>query len=97
MVQQHELEGEEAKIIVVVPEVNLAYRIVGFGRTMTSPLLARRFPHLETVEAVMQASLRDPDAQFAMVAPSLLLDGAVRSLPDETAQWAGYWRDRYGV
>ena len=97
MVQQHELEVEEVKVIVVVPEDNRAYRIVGFGRTITSPPLARRFPHLETVEAVMRASLRDPDAQFAMVAPSLLLDGVVRSLPDETAQWAGYWRDRYGV
>ena len=97
MVQRRELEVEEAKVIVVVPEDNRAYRIVGFGRTMTSPPLARRFPHLETVEAVMRASLRDPDAQFAMVAPSLLLDGVVRSLPDETAQWAAYWRERYGV
>ena len=45
----------------------------------------------------MRASLRDPDAQFGMVAPSLLLDGVVRSLPDETVEWATYWRDRYGV
>ena len=45
----------------------------------------------------MRASLKDPDAQFAMVAPSLLLEGVVRNLPDETAQWARYWRDRYGV
>ena len=83
--------------MVVVPEDNRVYRAAGSGRTATSPPLARRFPHLETVEAVMRASLKDPDAQFAMVAPSLLLDGVVRSLPDETAQWADFWRDRYGV
>ena len=97
MVQQRELDVDEAKVIVVVPEDNRAYRIVGSGRTMTSPPLARRFPHLGTVEEVMRASLRDPDAQLGIVAPSLLLDGVVRSLPDETTQWASYWRDRYGV
>ena len=97
MVQQRELEVDEAKVVVVVPEDNRAYRIVGSGRTTTSPPLARRFPHLDTVEALMRASLKEPDAQFAIVAPSLLLDGVVRSLPDETMQWAAYWRDRYGV
>jgi hypothetical protein len=97
MVQRRELDVDEAKVVVVVPEGNRAYRTVGSGRTMTSPPLARWFPHLETVEAVMGASLKDPDAQFGMVAPSLLLDGVVRSLPDETVEWATYWRDRYGV
>ena len=97
MVQGRELDVDEAKVVVVMPEGNRAYRAVGSGRTTTSPLLARRFPHLETVGAVMRASLKDPDAQFAMVAPALLLDGVMRSLPDETTQWAGYWRDRYGV
>ena len=97
MVQRRELDVDEAKVIVVVPEDNRAYRTVGSGRTMTSPPLARRFPHLDTVEALMRASLKDPDAQFAIVAPSLLLDGVVRSLPDETKQWAAYWQDRYGV
>ena len=46
--------------------------------------LARRFPHLETVEAVMRAVLKDPGAQFDMVAPSTLLDAVSRSLPDGT-------------
>ena len=45
----------------------------------------------------MRASLRDPDAQFGMVAPSLLLESVVRSLPGETVEWANYWRERYGV
>ena len=97
MVQEGELEIEEAKVVVVVPEENWAYRAVKDGRTTASPLLARRFPELETVEAVMRACLKDPDAQFDMVAPSLLLDAVSLDLPEETAEWAGYWRNRYDV
>ena len=60
MVQQRELDVDEAKVVVVVPEGNRAYRAVGSVRTTTSPPLAGRFPQLETVEAVVRASLRDP-------------------------------------
>ena len=97
MVQQNELEVDEAKVVVVAPEDNRAYRALSDGRAVTSPPLAQRFPDLETVEEVMRASLKDPNAQFKMVSPYLLLDGVVRSLPDETVEWAGYWRERYGV
>ena len=97
MVEEGELGVDEAKVVVVVPEGNWAYRTVTDGRTTTSSLLAQRFPKLETVETVMRASLKDPDAQFDMVAPAQLLDGVARSLPDETVDWANYWRDRYGV
>ncbi len=97
MVQDSELGIDEAKVVVIVPQENWAYRTVSDGRTTTSPLLAQRFPRLETVEAVMRASLKEPDTHFDMVAPSSLLDAVSRSLPDETADWAGYWRERYGV
>ena len=97
MVEEGELGVDEAKVVVVVPEGNWAYRTVTDGRTTTSPLLAQRFAKLETLETVMRASLKDPDAQFDMVAPAQLLDGVARSLPDETVDWANYWRDRYGV
>ena len=97
MAQQNELEVDEAKVVVVVPEDNRAYRALSDGRAVTSPPLARRFPHLGTVEEVMRASLKDPETQFKMVSPSLLLEGVVRSLPDETVEWANYWRERYGV
>ena len=97
MVQEHEMGIDEAKVVVVVPEENWTYRALTDGRLTTSPALVRRFPQLETVEAVVRASLKDPDAQFAMVAPSLLLDAVSRSLPQETAEWARYWKDRYGV
>ncbi len=97
MVHEGELGIEEAKVVVVVPGDNWAYRTVTDGRTTTSPLLARRFPELETVEAVMRASLNAPAAQFDMVAPSFLLDAVSLYLPEETAEWAGYWGERYGV
>ena len=97
MVQEHELGVDEATVVVVVPEQNWAYRTVSDGRAKTSPSLARRFSELETVEAVMRASLKRPGTQFNMVAPSSLLNALSESLPSETAEWAGYWRDRYGV
>ena len=97
MVQERELGIDEAKVVVVVPEQNRAYRTVSDGKATTSPSLAQRFPRLETVEAVMRAALNNPDAQFDMVAPSSLLDALSRSLPSETAEWVSYWQDRYGV
>ena len=97
MVQEGELDVDEAKVVVVVPEQNRAYRSVADGRKTTSPPLVKRFPHLGTVHEVMRAALKDPDAQFDMVASSTLLDAVVRALPDETAAWANYWRERYGV
>ena len=97
MVEEGELGIEEAKVVVVVPEQNWAYRTVSDGRTTTSPSLAKRFPRLETVEAVMRATLKNPDVHFDMVAPARLLEAVSRSVPDETTEWAGYWRDRYGV
>ena len=97
MVEERELGIEEAKVVVVVPEENWAYRTVSDGRTVTSPTLAQRFPRLEPVEAVMRASLRQPGSQFDMVAPGSLVDAVSQRLPVETGEWAGYWRDRYGV
>ena len=97
MVQGRELGITEAKVVVVVPEENWAYRAVSHGKFCTSPPLAERFPQLETAKAVMLASLKNPDAQFAMTAPSALAAAVARALPDETAEWAAYWCERYGV
>ena len=97
MVQERELGIDEAKVVVVVPEENWAYRHISDRSAATSPPLARRFPQLETVEAVVLASLKDPATQFEMVAPSTLLDSVSRSLPSETSEWVSYWRERYSV
>ena len=97
MVYERELGVDEAKVVLVVPEDNWAYRTVSDGESTTSPRLARRFPQLETVEEVMRAALKNPDEQFAMVTPSFLLDAVSGCLPDQTRDWARYWRERYGV
>ena len=97
MVQARELDIDEAKVVAVVPERNLAYRSVADGRKATSPPLVKRFSQQGTVDAMMRAALREPEAQFDMVAPSTLLDAVVKAFPDETAAWANYWRERYGV
>ena len=97
MVHERELDVDEARIVVVVPEENWAYRTVADGGTTTSPVLAQRFPDLGTVKEVMRACLKDPAAQFDLVAPRRLLDPVQGEFPGETAQWAGYWQERYGV
>ena len=98
MVRERELNVGEAKVVVVAPEQNLAYRSVGEGGKKTSPPLVRRFPQMATVEEVVRAALKDPDAQFSMVAPSAMLGAVERGCPgEETAAWVGYWRERYGV
>ena len=97
MVHRGELCVDEAKVVVVVPEENRAYRNIAQGGKTTSPPLVRRFPQLGTVEAVIRASLKEPDSQFGVVAPSQLLAGVVSTFPGETVEWANYWRERYGV
>ncbi len=94
----NEAKVVEAKVVVVVPEENLAYRQVTSddGKFKTSPPLAERFPGL-TVEEVMRAVLKEPDKQFAMVAPRKLLDAAEQAGGSEVRDWANYWRERYGV
>ena len=97
MIQEHELGIDAAKVVVVVPEDNWVYRVICDRNAVTSPPLALCWPQHETVEAVMRASFSDPAAQFAMVAPSTLLNTVVQYLPTETFEWASYWRERYGV
>ena len=97
MVHERELDVDEAKVVMVVPEENWAYRTVADGRTRTSPVLAQRFPDLGKVGEVMRACLKDPVAQFDLVAPRMLLDSVEGNLPAGTSEWAGYWRERYCV
>ena len=67
MVERRELDVDEAKVVVVVPEQNVDYRRISDGFKTTSPPLADRFPDLETVESMMRAVLKNPDAHFDMV------------------------------
>ena len=94
MVADRELDVTDAKVVVVAPEGNSAYR-----ERVTSPPLRKRFPQHGTVSDVMRAALKDPDAAFASVCPSVLVDAVERecgSIP-EVREWAAYQRERYGL
>ena len=94
MVADRELDVTDAKVVVVVPEGNAAYR-----ERITSPPLRERFPQHTTVSDVMRAALKDPDAAFASVCPSVLVDAVERECGSNPAvqEWAAYQRERYGL
>ena len=92
MVAKRELDVTSAKVVVVVPNDNNDYR-----RRITSPPLAKRFPHLRTVSAVMRATLKYPDSTFASVCPSVLTGAVERQCGSVSAarDWVAYQRKRY--
>lgn len=81
----------DAKVVVVAPEENSAYRA-----RITSPPLAERFPDLKTVDDVMRATLKNPDAAFKMVSPTTLREAVESECGDAVSDWAEYMRERYG-
>lgn len=91
MVRKGELGVREAKVVVVVPEGNSAYR-----RRITSPALAANFPNARTVVDVVRAAISRHEEAFAFVSPTVLADAARRRCPNEIAGWSDYVRDRYG-
>ena len=91
MVENRELGVSEAKVVVVVPRGNTAYR-----RRITSPSLAKRFPQLKNVSDVVRASLKHADRAFASVCPSMLLEAVERECSATVSSWTAYMRERYG-
>ena len=90
MVRDRELSVSEAKVLVIVPEGNGAYR-----ERITSPWFATAFPN-RTVSDVVRETLVDPDSTYATVCQSVLA-GAVREhCAEAAASWSAYHRDRYG-
>ena len=89
MVRDRELGVSEAKVVVVVPEGNRAYR-----ERVTSPWFARAFPG-RTVPGIIQQTFARPDRVFVSISPSILAEH-VRSQYGKTAQrWSTYLHDRY--
>lgn len=91
MVEQKEFGVSEAKLVIVVPEGNWAYR-----EKVTSPPLARRFPGLKTLEATVRATLRRPNDAFSGVCPSVLAEAVRRDCGGAVSEWAAYQQERYG-
>ena len=92
MADYRELGVSEAKVIVVVPEGNAAYR-----EGITSPSLRQRFPNLTTVSDIFRATLKRPDEAYAMVCPSVLVDAVAREHSGVASDWLAYQRGRYGL
>ena len=91
MVKMRELDVSDAKVIVVVPKENTTYR-----EHITSPPLAERFPDLNTVDELIRATLKNPDAAFKMVTQTELVEAVERECGDAVSDWAEYIRERYG-
>ena len=88
MVAKEEMGVSEAKVVLIVPDGNVAYR-----SGITSPVLQREFPDLVTVEDVVRATMNVPDRDFGIVSQAVLADAA-RAYGGP--QWSRYQRERYG-
>ena len=91
MVVSEELGVSDAKVVVVVPQGNAAYR----GR-ITSPELAAAFPEAQTVADVVRQALVCPEKAFACVSPDWLADTVRLRCGDRVAHWSAYLHARYG-
>ena len=85
------LQITDARVIVVCPAANLDYR-----QAVEETPLARRFPRATTVEEVVRATLKAPEA-FSVVAQEDVL-AALRDGPlaGSLEPWLEYHRVRYG-
>ena len=92
MVRKGELGVTEAKVVVVVPKGNTAYR-----QSITSPPLARCFPDFSKVSDVFRATLKRPDDAYKTVCPSTLVAAVERDCGDAASEWVKYQRERYGL
>ena len=90
MVRNRELGVTGAKVVVVVPEGNRAYR-----DRVTSPSLAMAFPN-RTVSSIVEEALVHCDRAYASLSQSNLADSVRSRCGDETVAWGLYHRDRYG-
>ena len=91
MVLNKELGVSDAKVVVVVPQGNEAYR----GR-ITSPDLASAFPDAPTVADVVRRTLVRPDEAFACVSPETFAEAVRQRCGNRVAHWSAYLRARYG-
>ena len=90
MVRDRELGVSEAKVVVVVPKGNRAYR----GR-VTSPPLAMAFPG-RSVSGIVAETLVHPDRAYVSVSQMNLAIAVRRRCGDVAGAWGEFHRNRYG-
>jgi hypothetical protein len=83
---------QEAKVVIVCPQANLAYRTAAKDLPLT-----KRFSNAVTVEQVVHAALKSPRV-FSVFAPESVIVALRRCAPSSTelASWLGYQHLRYG-
>ena len=91
MVRNQELGVTEAKVVVVVPEGNRAYR-----ERVTSPPLAKAFPN-RTVSGIVEETLVRPDHAYMTVCPSTLANAVRTRCEEGVASWSDYHFRRFGL
>ena len=90
MVRNGELGVSEAKVVVVAPEGNQAYR-----ERVTSPWLAREFSN-RTVSDIVHETLVHPDRLYASVSQAKLAPAVREHCGQTAASWGSYTHERYG-
>jgi hypothetical protein len=86
-----DLAVDQARVVVVCPSANVDY-----VRAVPTTPLAARFPDLSTVEAVMQATLREPWG-ISVVHPEAVSAGMLASaVVGDLTEWRDYHVLRYG-
>ena len=89
MVRNCEFGVSEAKVVVVVPEGNRAYR-----ERVTSPWLAREFPN-RTVSDIVRETLVHSDRAYVTVSQSVLADSVRARCGIIAAPWGDFQCERY--
>ena len=90
MVQNRELGVTEAKVLVVVPKENRAYR-----ERVTSPWFRIKYPD-QKVSDIVRQTLVHPQRAYASIPPTSLADSVRERCGATTALWSCYQQERYG-
>ena len=90
MVQKQELGVTEAKVVVVVPEENRAYR-----ERVTSPWFRSEYPD-QAVSDIVRQTLVDPQRAYASISQLSLANAVRESGGAAVTSWGRYQRKRYG-
>ena len=90
MVRNRELGVSDAKVVVVAPDGNRAYR-----DRVTSPPLVIAFPD-QTVSGIVEETLVHRDRAYVSVSQSNLADTVRSRCGDAAAAWGAYHHNRYG-
>ena len=81
----------DARVVVVCPAANRDYRLA-----VPSAPPARRYPQLTTVEAVVQATLRDPRGIAVAASEALVAGLRASDQAKNLRDWLDYHALRYG-